>query len=98
MTAVGRVAEIWRYPVKSMGGEPLEEVELGEEGIPGDRVVQVRDARGTLGALGVPGERTRQVVRLVKIGGPAASGDLAGELDGLPQRRPPRAAVGRAAR
>jgi uncharacterized protein YcbX len=41
-----RLAEIWRYPVKSMGGEPLEEVELGEEGIPGDRVVQVRDARG----------------------------------------------------
>ncbi len=29
-----------------MGGEPLEEAELGEEGIPGDRVVQVRDARG----------------------------------------------------
>ncbi len=41
-----RLAEIWRYPVKSMGGERLDEAELGEEGIPGDRVVQVRDARG----------------------------------------------------
>jgi uncharacterized protein YcbX len=41
-----RLAEIWRYPVKSMGGERLEQAELGEEGIPGDRVVQVRDARG----------------------------------------------------
>jgi uncharacterized protein YcbX len=41
-----RLAEIWRYPVKSMGGERLEETELGEEGIPGDRLVQVQDGRG----------------------------------------------------
>ncbi len=41
-----KLAEIWRYPVKSMGGEPLEEAELGEEGVPGDRIVHVRDARG----------------------------------------------------
>jgi uncharacterized protein len=40
------VAELWRYPVKSMGGEPLQECELGELGIPGDRVVHVEDARG----------------------------------------------------
>ena len=41
-----RLAEIWRYPVKSMGGEQLDEAEIGEEGVPGDRVIQVRDARG----------------------------------------------------
>jgi uncharacterized protein YcbX len=41
-----RLAEIWRYPVKSMGGELLAEVEIDEEGIPGDRVIQVRDTRG----------------------------------------------------
>lgn len=40
------LAEIWRYPVKSMGGEPVQEVEIGEDGIPGDRMVQVRDSRG----------------------------------------------------
>jgi len=40
-----RLAEIWRYPVKSMGGEQLEEVEIGEEGIPGDRVMRVLDPR-----------------------------------------------------
>ena len=45
---VVKLAEIWRYPVKSMGGEPLEEAELGEEGIPGDRIVHVRDARGRI--------------------------------------------------
>jgi hypothetical protein len=41
-----QLAEIWRYPVKSMGGEQLEEAEIGEEGIPGDRVIHVEDARG----------------------------------------------------
>jgi uncharacterized protein YcbX len=41
-----RLAEIWRYPVKSMGGEQLDEIEIGEEGVPGDRVIQVQDPRG----------------------------------------------------
>lgn len=34
---VGRVIEIRRYPVKSMAGELLDTVELGPNGIPGDR-------------------------------------------------------------
>ena len=37
------VGEIWRYPVKSMGGEPLRETVLAADGIPGDRVVHARD-------------------------------------------------------
>jgi uncharacterized protein len=45
---VVKVSEIWRYPVKSMGGELLDEAQLGEEGIPGDRIVHVRDARGRI--------------------------------------------------
>lgn len=36
-----RVAELWRYPVKSLAGEPLESAEILPAGIPGDRVVQV---------------------------------------------------------
>src|SRR5688572_25479470 len=36
-----RVAELWRYPVKSLAGEPLESAEITPAGIPGDRVVQV---------------------------------------------------------
>jgi hypothetical protein len=36
-----RVAELWRYPVKSLAGEPLDSAELTATGIPGDRVVQV---------------------------------------------------------
>ncbi|HVC23432.1 MAG TPA: MOSC domain-containing protein [Candidatus Dormibacteraeota bacterium] len=31
------VAELWRYPVKSMAGERISDAEVGERGIPGDR-------------------------------------------------------------
>lgn len=41
-----RVAEIWRYPVKSMAGERLDHAPIGPLGIEGDRVVHVEDARG----------------------------------------------------
>jgi len=42
------LAEIWRYPVKSMGGERLSEAALGPLGVEGDRVVHVENARGRL--------------------------------------------------
>jgi uncharacterized protein YcbX len=35
------IRELWRYPVKSMGGERLEEAKLLADGIRGDRLVQV---------------------------------------------------------
>lgn len=37
-----QLAEIWRYPVKSMAGESLEEAELATSGVEGDRLCQVR--------------------------------------------------------
>ena len=40
------VAEIWRYPVKSMAGEQLQSAQLTPSGIDGDRVIQVRNAHG----------------------------------------------------
>nr|WP_314527360.1 MOSC N-terminal beta barrel domain-containing protein [uncultured Pseudomonas sp.] len=40
---VGRVLEIWRYPVKSMGGERLTSCTVGPTGIPGDRGWALRD-------------------------------------------------------
>jgi len=42
------VAELWRYPVKSMAGERLRQVELLPDGIRGDRLVQAYDARGRI--------------------------------------------------
>jgi len=41
-----RLAELWRYPIKSMAGEPLAEAELGALGVPGDRGLYVVDRRG----------------------------------------------------
>ncbi len=43
-----RVAEIWRYPVKSMAGERVDDADLGINGIPGDRVVYVVDGDGDI--------------------------------------------------
>jgi len=43
-----RVAELWRYPVKSLAGEQLDAVDILRDGLPGDRVVQVYDARGRI--------------------------------------------------
>jgi uncharacterized protein YcbX len=41
-----KVAQIWRYPVKSMAGERLNHARIGPLGIEGDRIVHVVDARG----------------------------------------------------
>ena len=40
---VGTIAELWRYPVKSMGGERLPEIHVGRMGVPGDRGWAVYD-------------------------------------------------------
>jgi uncharacterized protein len=42
------VAELWRYPVKSLKGESLDEVEIRADGVVGDRLVHVRSASGRL--------------------------------------------------
>jgi uncharacterized protein YcbX len=41
-----RIAGLWRYPVKSLAGEPLQLATLTPSGIPGDRVVHVRGPEG----------------------------------------------------
>lgn len=40
------IAGLWRYPVKSLAGEPLDAAALGPDGIPGDRLVRVRGPEG----------------------------------------------------
>jgi uncharacterized protein len=44
MTTVGSVAELWRFPVKSMRGDQLEEVTVTERGVLGDRAYALIDA------------------------------------------------------
>ena len=41
-----RVEGLWRYPVKSLAGEPIERAVLTPTGIPGDRIVHVRGPEG----------------------------------------------------
>jgi uncharacterized protein YcbX len=64
------VSALWRYPVKSLGAEPLRHARLDIDGISGDRIVHVRGAYGPLTG------RTRQ--ELVAI--PATTGP-----DGIPR-------------
>ncbi|HEY4333823.1 MAG TPA: MOSC N-terminal beta barrel domain-containing protein [Ilumatobacteraceae bacterium] len=40
------VAALWRYPVKTLAGEPLQTAEVTANGIPGDRIVHVRGPEG----------------------------------------------------
>ena len=40
------VAGLWRYPIKSLAGEPLSTAVIGPDGIPGDRIVRVRGPEG----------------------------------------------------
>jgi MOSC domain-containing protein len=41
---IGTVTELWRYPVKSMGGERLDPAIAGERGLAGDRAWAIVDA------------------------------------------------------
>ena len=50
------VRQLWRYPVKSFRGEPVDEAVLDERGVVGDRAFAVRDANGKLGS----GKTTRR--------------------------------------
>ena len=54
------VAELWRYPVKSLLGEQLQEVQVEERGVVGDRLYAVTDRHGKLGS----GKTTRRFRRL----------------------------------
>src|SRR5262245_22768643 len=84
-----KIAELWRYPVKSMAGQRLPRTRLGPEGITGDRRLYVVDGRGEILSA-----RTRP-----RLLGHHAGLDDAGEVlvDGLPWRSPQVAAIVRAA-
>lgn len=57
MVEVGRVSEIWRYPVKSMAGERVAAAEFGVLGMQADRMWAVRDLASdvTTSAKRLPG-------------------------------------------
>ncbi len=63
---LGSVARLWRYPVKSMGGEECERLSLDRRGVEGDRLYAVRDPQGKLGS-GKTTRRFRQIDGLLEL-------------------------------
>jgi uncharacterized protein YcbX len=47
MTTIGTIKSLWRYPVKSMGGEELQEAFMGFSGFYGDRCYAIKNAAAT---------------------------------------------------
>jgi uncharacterized protein YcbX len=73
------VAELWRFPVKSMRGERLETARLTGDGVEGDRIVHVRGRHNVLTA------RTRyKLLSLAATTGP----DGEPQVDGRPWNDP----------
>jgi MOSC domain-containing protein len=58
--ALGIVARLWRYPVKSMLGEQCEYLDVDPCGVAGDRLFAIRDANGKFGS----GKSTRRFHRI----------------------------------
>jgi len=83
------IAEIWRYPVKSMAGERLAAVEVGTGGFEGDRVVHVSGPGGRI-------ITSRTHPRLLGLHGSLGS-DGEPQVDGRPWHAPESQAAVRAA-
>ena len=62
MTTVGHIESVWRYPVKSMRGEQLDEAYIGFAGVYGDRLYAFANS----GAMkGFPFHTARQQERML---------------------------------
>jgi uncharacterized protein YcbX len=70
----GRVAALFRYPVKSLVGEELEAVDVDRRGVHGDRLWSVRDPDGKLGS-GKSSRRFRRMDGLLALSA-AYDGDV----------------------
>lgn len=78
MVAGGRVLSLHRWPVKSMGGEPVERFALDHHGVAGDRAHALFDSH-----QGAPRRLTaRQAPRLLAWG--ASYGDWDGRAEDMP--------------
>jgi uncharacterized protein YcbX len=77
MSELGRIEQLWRYPVKSFLGEPLGSARLDGRGVEGDRLFAVRDARGKFGS-GKTTRRFQQIDGLFRF--QAAWGDGVPEI------------------
>jgi uncharacterized protein YcbX len=60
---IGKVESLWRYPVKSMRGEELEEMFAGYPGVYGDRLFAFESSANPKGFPFLTGREQRQMIR-----------------------------------
>lgn len=72
MRQIGRVAEIWRYPVSSLGGEPLDTVAVSPGGLASDRRFGLFDRSNERAAAPEQEPRWRPALLLTVTCGDAA--------------------------
>ena len=63
MSIIGKVESLWRYPVKSMRGEELDEAFAGYSGIYGDRLFAFKSSANQRGFPFFTGRDKRQMIR-----------------------------------
>ena len=63
MNVIGTVESLWRYPVKSMRGEELDEMFAGYAGVYGDRLFAFTTSSGPKGFPFFTGRDQRQMIR-----------------------------------
>ena len=63
MSVVGKVDSLWRYPVKSMRGEELEEAFAGYPGVYGDRVFAFKSSASPAGFPYFTGREQRMLLQ-----------------------------------
>ena len=63
MSVVGQVESLWRYPVKSMRGEELEEAFVGFPGVYGDRYFAFKSSTRPKGFPYLTGREQEQLLR-----------------------------------
>lgn len=63
MSVIGTVDSLWRYPVKSMRGEELDEIFAGYAGVYGDRLFAFESSANARGFPYFTGRDQRQMIR-----------------------------------
>src|SRR5207248_2871128 len=63
MSVIGTVESLWRYPVKSMRGEELDEIFAGFAGVYGDRLFAFESSANSKGFPFFTGRDQRQMIR-----------------------------------
>ena len=82
MSIIGTVESLWRYPVKSMRGEELDEMFAGYAGVYGDRLFAFKSSASPKGFPYLTGREQREMLRYrprFREGGPTCQFDRGGE-------------------